>query len=55
MAKLLTTLLLDPFMNLGLDFIGLVKLMGRHIGNKYLHVVINYTTNGWKQKCYTPT
>jgi hypothetical protein len=44
MAKLLTTLLLDPFMNLGLDFIGLVKLAGRYTGNKYLLVVTNYTT-----------
>jgi hypothetical protein len=50
MAKLMTTLPLDPIMKWSLDFIGHVKPMGRHIGNKYILVVIDYTTKWVKAR-----
>jgi hypothetical protein len=43
-AKLVMALLLDPFMKWGLDFIRLVKAMGRYTGNKPILVMMDYTT-----------
>jgi len=55
MAKLLITLPSNPFTKWGLNFIGHVKPMGRHIGNKYILVVINHVTKwAWRKKPYVP-
>jgi hypothetical protein len=43
LAKLVT-LLEKPFKKWGLDFIGLVKLASRMLGNQYILVAINYVT-----------
>jgi hypothetical protein len=34
----------EPFMKWGLDFMGLIKLVARHIGNQYIIATTNYTT-----------
>jgi hypothetical protein len=44
LAKLVTTLLKEPFQKWGLDFIGLVKLVGKLSGNQYILVAIDYAT-----------
>jgi hypothetical protein len=36
LVKLVTSLLEEPFMKWGLDFVGLFKLTGRHTLNKYI-------------------
>jgi hypothetical protein len=52
-AKLMITLSSNPFMKWGLNFIGHVKPMGRHIGNKYILVVMDHVTKwAWRQKPY---
>jgi hypothetical protein len=43
-AKLMTTLPLDPLMKWGLDFIGPIKPMGRYTRNKYISMVMDYAT-----------
>jgi hypothetical protein len=44
LAKLVTTLLEEPFTNWGLDFIGLIKLTRRLTRIKYILVAIDYVT-----------
>jgi hypothetical protein len=44
LAKLVITLLKEPFQKRGLYFIGLVKLVGRLLGNWYILVAIDYAT-----------
>ncbi len=40
----MVTFLKEPFMKWGLDFIGLIKLIGRLTRNIYILVAINYAT-----------
>lgn len=44
LAKLITTLLKEPFQKLGFDFIGPIKLASKYSSNQYILVIINYVT-----------
>jgi len=47
-AKLVTSFLEEPFM--GLDFVVLIKLVGRYTINKYIFVAIDYATKWAKTR-----
>jgi hypothetical protein len=44
MAHLVTTLPTKPFMKLGIDFIGPIKLIGQTTRDRYILVAIDYAT-----------
>jgi len=50
MAKLITILLVEPFMKWGLDFIGPIKLVNRSQGNKYILITTDYVIKSVKAK-----
>jgi hypothetical protein len=50
LAKLVITLLKEPFMKWGLDFISTIKLTWRLTSNKYILVAIDYATKWVDEK-----
>jgi hypothetical protein len=52
MAKLVTTLLVEPFVQWGLDFISLIKPIGRSTKKRYILVIINYVVKWVEAKAF---
>ncbi len=44
LAKLVTSLLEEPLMKWGLDFVGPIKVVKRYIGKQYIIITIDYAT-----------
>ncbi len=44
LANIVTSLPKEPFMKWGFDFVGLIKLTRKYMGNKYIFIAINYAT-----------
>jgi hypothetical protein len=48
LAKLVTTLLEEPFLKWGLHFIGLIKPTSRFLSNWYILITTDMQESGWK-------
>jgi len=44
LAKLVISLLEEPLMKWGLDFVGPIKVVGRYVGKQYIIIAIDYAT-----------